>query len=256
MIFTLHKFITFIGLGGMLLMSSACSNTLDKLSRVGQEPPLANIDNPIEHEKYKPVSWPIPEKEVQGRAYPNTLWQPGSRAFFKDQRARRVGDILTVNIKINDNAKLDNKTERERESTENLGVPALWGYERALAAALPAERDGDPASLLSINGTNETTGEGKIDRKESIETNVAAMVVQVLPNKNMVIHGKQQIRVNFEVRELGITGVVRPEDIKADNTIELSKISEARVSYGGQGTLSDLQQPRYGSQIVDILSPF
>ncbi len=232
---------------------SGCQTTAERLSRVGKEPDLAEIKNPQEDPKYKQLSWPMPqENQVAGRNA-NSLWQPGSRAFFKDQRARNVGDILRVKVTIDDQAQIDNKTETTRQNSENVGAPNFMGLENVITA-LPGSQNKN--SLVNVNSDKQVTGDGKIDRKEKIETEVAAIVTQILPNGNMVIQGKQEIRINAEVREVGIAGVVRPEDIASDNTIKSTQIAEARIIYGGRGTLSDVQQPRYGSQIIDILSPF
>ncbi len=251
---SLSQWVTVMGISLMLLTVTGCAETMDRLSKVGKEPPLSTIENPVEKQDYKPVSWPMPEKATPVRRNPNSLWQPGSRAFFRDQRANRVGDIVTVKIEINDRAQLDNLTERERESEEGLQVPALWGLERRVVGLLPG--DADETNLFDLNQESTTTGQGIIQRRERIETEIAALVVQRLPNGNLVIHGQQEVRVNYEKRQVAVTGVIRPEDIKADNTIELSQLAEARVVYGGQGQLSDLQQPRYGTQIIDVLSPF
>lgn len=246
--------IMMLGLGALTVLSG-CGNTLERLSNVGQEPPLHSIENPTDQKNYKPVSWPMPEPEATGRPTANSLWQPGAKAFFRDQRARRVGDILTIKVVIADKAQIDNVTERTRDSTENVGAPNILGFERKLINDI-LPNGANAANLISVNGNSETTGDGRINRQERIETKVAAMVTQVLPNGNMVIKGKQQVRVNYESREIDIGGVIRPEDIKSDNTIDLAQVAEARVSYGGRGTLSDLQQPRVGSQILDIISPF
>lgn len=231
---------------------SACGSTMDRLSQVGQTPKLTAIENPTAQPGYKPVQMPMPT--VQPIAYsPNSLWQSGSRTFFKDQRARNVGDILTVKVAISDKAAFDNSSERKRTSSDSTGVGGALGT-AIDTIALPA---GMAASdLASTTGASSYKGEGTIDRSESLSTNVAAVVTQLLPNGNLVIEGRQEVRVNYEIRELVVAGVVRPEDIAADNTIESTKIAEARISYGGRGQISDVQQPRTGQQVLDILLPF
>ena len=182
----------------------------------------------------------------------NSLWRPGSKAFFRDQRARAIGDILTVSIEINDSAQLRNETQKSRSGSESMGAPRLFGLEASKLVPSTV----NPATLLDVTGDSSNRGSGQIARNEKIALQVAAVVQQVLPNGNLVINGRQEVRVNHEVRELGITGIVRPEDIMSDNRITYEKIADARVTYGGRGALSDVQQPRYGTQILDILSPF
>jgi flagellar L-ring protein precursor FlgH len=184
----------------------------------------------------------------------NSLWRTGARAFFKDQRAADVGDILTVIVDLDDSAKLDNATTRARTANENASVNAFLGYERSLDALLPEAVN--PANVIDLDSESDSAGSGKIDRKEEIELKIAAVISQVLPNGNLVIYGRQEFRVNFEARELQIAGIIRPEDISSTNSIGYEKIAEARISYGGRGQVSDLQQPRYGQQIYDILFPF
>ncbi len=233
---------------------AACTSTIDKLENVGKPPALNKVTNPIEKEDYKPVTWPLPESQAPSREYAGSLWQQGSRHFFRDQRAARVGDIIRVRIEIQDRAELENETIRERRNTETLNAPNVFGLEDIIYGALPGGQD--PASLLSISGNNTSEGEGTVEREEIIETQVAAIVTQMLPNGNMVIKGSQEIRVNFEVREVSVAGVIRPEDIDSDNTIDSAQIAQARISYGGRGQITDVQQPRWGNQVIDILSPF
>ena len=183
-----------------------------------------------------------------------SLFRSGAGAFFRDQRAGRVGDILTVRIRINDRAELGNSTSRSRTGSEGAGLSALLGLQAPLAKLLPGAVD--PASLVASDSTSRSDGNGAISRSETINMTVAATVVGVLPNGNLAIRGRQEMRVNYELRELVISGIVRPEDIARDNSIPHSQIAEARISYGGRGRLSDAQQDRWGQQIYDALFPF
>ncbi|MCE4224334.1 flagellar basal body L-ring protein FlgH [Methylobacterium sp. C25] len=229
----------------------AC-NTVDRLSQIGAQPKLSAIDDPTSQPGYKPVRLPMPD--VQPVSYaPNSLWRTGSRAFFKDQRAARIGDILTVKVNITDQANLNNETKRSRSNAEGVGLPNAFGLEKSAAVAaagISADK------LLTATSNSSSDGAGSVQRAETVTTNIAGVVTQVLPNGNLVIEGKQEVRINFEVRELIVAGVVRPEDIESDNTIDSTKIAQARIAYGGRGQITDVQQPRYGQQIVDVLLPF
>jgi flagellar L-ring protein precursor FlgH len=227
--------------------------TLERLSSVGEDPALTPIQNPTLTASYQPISMPMPAPITEQRQ-PNSLWRTGSRAFFKDQRASAVGDILTVLVQIDDQATLDNSTTRARDASENAGLDHFLGYESLLDEIFPDAVD--PTNLVTAASDSATEGSGTVDRQEDIELKVAAIVTQVLPNGNMVVQGRQEVRVNAEVRELLVAGIIRPEDITSVNTIDYDKIAEARIAYGGRGIISDLQQPRYGQQIYDILFPF
>jgi len=242
----------YAAIGAMTVALSGC-NMLNRLAEVGHEPPLTQIQNPVQNPNYRPVSLPMPEEADRHRE-PNSLWRHGARAFFKDQRAARVGDLLTVLISISDKAELNNTTTRSRTNTDDASVAAFLGYESSLSRVLPETID--PGNLLDIDSATSNKGTGTIDRDETIELKIAALITQRLPNGNLVLTGRQEVRVNYEVRQLQVAGVIRPEDIKADNTISYEKIAEARISYGGKGHISDFQQPRYGSQIIDVIFPF
>ena len=231
---------------------SGCSY-VDRIKQIGEEPRLTAIENPVMQPGYRPVSMPMPRPE-KASYNPNSLWRNGSRAFFKDQRASRVGDILTVIVEITDKAEIDNSTERTRDNAENVGIAKLGGAEQLLKKILP--KDVDLAEFVKATSDSKSDGEGSIEREEKLTTRIAVVVTQMLPNGNMVIEGRQEIRVNFEMRELIIAGVVRPEDITSENTVPISKIAEARISYGGRGQITDVQQPRYGQQFLDIVLPF
>jgi flagellar L-ring protein precursor FlgH len=234
-------------------LALAACGTIGELTQVGSSPTLSPIANPNENHGYQPVSLPMPNLETEAHQT-NSLWRSGAKQFFRDQRAAKVGDILTVEISIDDNAKLDNSTTRARSGSDNMGLTNLFGLETPIAKILPGPTD--PASLLKTSATTASKGDGAIDRKETVNLTVAAIITQILPNGNLVIQGNQEVRVNYELRELLVSGIVRPEDISNTNTIKHTQIAEARISYGGRGQISRLQQPRYGQQAVDILSPF
>ncbi|MFD2134750.1 flagellar basal body L-ring protein FlgH [Novosphingobium resinovorum] len=182
------------------------------------------------------------------------LFRTGGGAFFRDQRASRVGDIVTIRINIADNAQVANSTTRTRNGSEGGGIAALLGLESQIGKVLPGNPD--PGNLVSTNSKSSAVGVGNTARSEQINMTVAATVTSVLPNGNLAIRGKQEVRVNFELRELVVSGVIRPEDIARDNSIRHSQIAEARISYGGRGQLTDAQQARWGQQIYDALFPF
>ena len=236
-----------------LLLLSACASTFDRVNAIGETPALAKIDNPLEAVAYQPVTTPLPTPVLVARQA-NSLWRPGAKAFFKDQRAARVGDILTVNVAIADQANVANTTNRTREAAEDADITNLFGLESQFGKVFPETIN--PASVVSLGNKSSTKGQGAVQRSETINLTVAALVLQVLPNGNMVIQGRQEVRVNFEVRELTVTGIVRPEDITATNTIAHTQIAEARISYGGRGQITDVQQARYGQQLLDIIAPF
>ena len=223
---------------------------LDRLATVGEAPRLGAVDNPTAAKGYKPVNMPMPEP-MPAAYNPNSLWRNGSRAFFKDQRAHQVGDILTIKVNITDKANFDNETKRSRDTKEDSGIDNLFGLKK-----VPLTKTPIPGRLLTADSTTSTDGKGSVNRSEALKTSVAAVVTQLLPNGNLVIEGKQEVRVNFELRELIVAGIVRPEDIENDNTLDSTKIAQARIAYGGRGQLTDMQQPRWGQQITDVILPF
>ncbi|MDB5505422.1 MAG: Flagellar L-ring protein [Devosia sp.] len=241
---SLFKLATIAVLG---LALTGCS-TMDRLANVGQAPALSAIDNPTTMAGYQPVSMPMPAA-IADTYEANSLYRQSAKGFFKDQRAHKIGDILTVIVTINDKAAIDNASKRDRSSTSEAGLGGALGSVLS-GVSVPI----DPA--VEFNSGIQDSGTGSVNRSESLETMVAAVIVQVLPNGNLVIEGRQEVRVNFEVRELIVMGVVRPEDIQADNTIPSEKIAEARISYGGRGQITDVQQPRYGAQVMDAILPW
>jgi flagellar L-ring protein precursor FlgH len=240
----------------MLLLAvaslSACSSA-ERLSRLGQGPELAGIENPTSDPRWRPVTMPMPnpsDPPLQN----NSLWRQGSRTFLRDQRAASVGDLVTVLVSIQDEADMANSTNRNRENKESMGIPNLLGLESSFGRLFPAGFD--PSKAVSASSSSDVNGEGTLKRSEQINLRVAATVSQVLPNGNLVVVGRQQVRVNQELRDLQVGGIIRPQDIGSDNTVKHDRLAEARIAYGGRGTISDVQRPRYGQELLDIILPF
>jgi flagellar L-ring protein precursor FlgH len=241
-----------VSLAALTLALSACS-AVDRIESIGEKPKLAPIDNPIAQPGYQPVTMPT-EQSPAGMHSANSLWAPGARSFFHDPRASHVGDIITIDISIADAAQISDTTTRTRTNSDDAGLTNFFGLEGSLQKILPS--GADPSSLVKMGSDTSNVGAGSVNRSETVNLTLAGVVTQVLPNNNLVVSGHQQVRVNSELRDLQISGLVRPEDITSDNTVNLAQIAEARVSYGGQGQITDMQQPRYGSQLFDILMPF
>jgi flagellar L-ring protein precursor FlgH len=237
----------FLKISAVLLTgaSLAACSAVSRIENIGEAPKLAAVGNPAGQHIVAEIPRPAPITHID-----NSLWQVGAQSFFHDPRAMHIGDVITVNVSVTDTAKLQNTTSRSRTNTEDAGMTNLFGLEKALPSSI------DPTSLVKMGSDNSNVGTGSIQRQESISMTLAALVAQVLPNGNLVIDGHQQVRVNNELRDMQLSGIVRREDITQDNTVNLSQIAEARVTYGGQGTMSDVQQPRYGSQLFDILMPW
>ncbi|MGI4807422.1 MAG: flagellar basal body L-ring protein FlgH [Janthinobacterium lividum] len=236
----------------LLVLLSGCGS-LQRLSEVGRPPAMTPSSDPTGDPSYRPITMPMPRPQTEP-AEANSLWRQGSRAFFKDQRAANVGDIVTVLVNITDNADLKNETSATRNGSEGLGVPNLLGLERSVPRIFG--KGVSPASLVSTSTSNANTGTGAIKRNESVTLRLAGVVTQVLPNGNLTVAARQEVRVNSELRDLQVSGVIRPQDIASDNTVQHDRMAEARISYGGRGQLTDVQQARYGQQLLDILLPF
>jgi flagellar L-ring protein precursor FlgH len=230
--------------------------------------PLAACSHAIEAVKgpdLTPVGYPaalVPQsQEVLAEAPPrfqpasaNSLWRPRARPFFIDQRAAGVGDILTVNIRIDDRANVQNSSTSSRTAGVTAGVPRFFGLESSLGKILPSEFN--PAEMIQTESETNNAGSGSVTRAEQINLSIAAVVTAVLPNGNMVIQGTQEVRTNAELRQLTVAGIVRPEDISARNTVAHTQIAEARISYGGRGDISRVQKTPAGQSLLEKFSPF
>ncbi len=242
-------------LAATLLASSlsACA-TMSEIKNVGQPPSLTPIMDPqMAASGRRQVVMPMPQMPST-QTSSNSLWQAGARQFFSDPRASKIGDILTVNILIDDKAQLNNSSTRNRTSSQSGGVAKFFGLENLPGKVLPAGFD--PAKMVETNSEGNFAGTGQVNRQEKITLTVAALVTQVLPNGNLIVSGRQEVRVNNEIRELLVSGIVRPQDINSTNMVQHTQMAEARISYGGRGQNTQYQAPPIGQQILGIINPF
>lgn len=257
-----------------VLGSAACSDRLDHLGKPPTVYPAGTPDR---------VSTPLPGPERLALAAPGTAsmppqpaetvalspgaspWSPavqvtpslfrrGPGSLLASDRAAVRGDILTVVIEVDDEAEISNTTARARTGDDQVSISALLGLPAVADVVLPGAGTLTPA--VSAGSTTTTQGAGSVSREEEITFRLAATVVDVLANGHLVIQGSQEVLINFELRDLQVSGIVRPQDISRENEVPLHRIADARVKYGGRGQITDVQQPRYGQQIVDLVSPF
>jgi flagellar L-ring protein precursor FlgH len=225
---------------------------LQRLSEVGKPPEMTPTSDPTKDPAWRPLSMPMPAAQTAA-PQANALWRSGSRAFFKDQRAAQVGDIVTVLINTSDSADVENNTTTTRTANESMGMPNMFGFETQISKILSGA---NPSSLVSTSSGNGNNGKATLKRNENVILRLAGVITQVLPNGNLVVAAHQELRVNSELRDLKVTGVIRPQDIASDNTVTHDRLAEARISYGGRGQETDVQTPRWGQQVLDIIMPF
>lgn len=240
------KAAAFAVIAGLALAAGGCANEITDFNR---QPALSAVGSGLLADRVPLPAEPLPQPAYRPG---NSIWQDASADLFRDPRARKIGDVVTVKISIKDKATLDNNSKRSRDSTTKL-KPKL-GYDFQTSGGL--NHTGDLSVDVEAEGETSTDSKGGITRSEKIELLIAAIVTGVLPNGNLIVSGSQEVRVNFEVRELSVAGIVRPRDISTDNSVDYDKVAEARISYGGRGRITEVQQPAVGQQLFDLLTPF
>ena len=237
----------------LILICFLALTACGRLDQVGRAPEFTPLEG--SYQNFAMYSNPMPKDVApEGPGDASSLWTAGRSSLFGDRRATRRGDILTVVIEIDDSAVIKNSTDHSRSGKETMGMPSLFGIPQAIDAVLP---DGaSSAEAVATKSSSTYSGDGSVARNEKLTLRVAATVVEELPNGVLRIEGQQEVRVNFELRALLVTGFVRPIDISRQNEITYDKIAGARISYGGRGQITDVQQPRYGQQVADVLLPF
>ncbi|MGB7319328.1 MAG: flagellar basal body L-ring protein FlgH [Planktotalea sp.] len=228
---------------------AACTSA----DHIGKPPSFTPM---METREHSAMIYPgLPETvERHSIADASSLWRGDRKSLLGDRRALQQGDIMTVVIEIDDKAEISNTTSRSRDGSDDLSIPDFLGVPQRVVKKWP---DGaSPDNAIGLSSSSASKGDGSVRRKEKLTLRVAATIVEVLPNGVLAIEGTQEVRVNFEMRELLVNGYVRPEDISRQNEITYDKIASARISYGGRGQITDMQQPRYGRQILDAVLPF
>lgn len=234
----------------IIVLATGCS----RIDHLGKPPGLTPLTSSPTQMAMMDPGLPADVERARRPIENASLWSGGRQSLLGDRRAIRRGDILTVVIEIDEKAEISNSSSRTRSGSEALGIPQLFGIPQRINGVLPTGATLD--SAVSVTSTGSSTGNGTVRRKEKLKLRVAATIMDVLPNGVLSIAGSQEVRVNFEIRELLVSGFVRPADISRQNEITYDKIASARISYGGRGQITDVQQPRYGQQILDAILPF
>lgn len=253
------RFLNMIILLPAALILSGC-NLAEKLSSIGETPQLSLIQDPTRHKDYQPLTMPMPVAMESSYDKSPSLWQSGAQAFFKDQRAGKVGDIITVNVQVEQNESIEMTPSISRKNESKSTVTNAFGLERKAEKFFPRKQhdgaDNANPTWLDVNSNPKLSGSAKYEVKDKINFKIAATVVQILPNGNMVLDGRQEMRLVNEIREVQLKGIVRREDISSSNTVNWDKIAELRIGYGGRGELSDMQTFPWGQQVMNKILPF
>lgn len=233
----------------ILVFATGCG----RLEDVGRAPAFSPLEGSFQH--HAMYASPFPDSAAPDAPQDAaSLWTSTRASLFGDRRAAQRGDIMTVVIEIDDRAEITNATDRSRSGDTSMGIPQLFGIPQRLDRKLP--EGASMADAVESSGASTFAGDGSVARKEKLQLRIAATVVEELPNGVLRIEGQQEVRVNFELRELIVSGYVRPGDISRQNEITYDKVAGARISYGGRGQITDVQQPRWGQQIIDHVLPF
>ncbi len=242
----MSRFCRFIPVAMLL---AACGD----LGQVGRAPDFDPLEGSYEHHSLYSSQMPK-SADPNSPTDASSLWTGETGSLLGDNRAARRGDIMTVVIEIDDKAEISNSSGRTRSGSQSMGIPSLFGIPQRIDQSLPT--GASMADAVDTSSKSTFSGNGSVSRKEKLTLRVAATVVDELPNGVLRIEGQQEVRVNFEMRVLTVTGYVRPADISRQNEITYDKIAGAQISYGGKGQITEVQQPRYGQQITDIVLPF
>lgn len=233
-----------------LVLAAGCT----PLDQVGRAPEFSPSVASLEYNSMMTPDTPLQEQYATRAVDQASLWTGERGSLLGERRAMQRGDILTVVIEINDSAQMSNSSDSSRSASQEMGVSDLFGIPQRIDQQLPS--GASMGSAVGLNSNSSAAGDGSVQRQEKLTLRVAATVIDVLPNGILSIQGSQEVRVNYEMRELLVSGFVRPGDISRQNEITYDKIASARISYGGQGQISQMQQPRYGQQLVEALLPF
>jgi flagellar L-ring protein precursor FlgH len=212
-----------------------------------------------QHKTSPTYTQPLPEVRPEDMAplkqpvTTGSLWTDSRGDLFSDNKARNLGDILTVVIVEEARASKKATTETDRKSSASADITKFLGLETKIADIF---KNSDAKNLISTNYENDFEGSGTTTRKEDLVATLTTQVVGVFPNGNLGIAGKKKVTVNNEDQYILLTGIVRPMDITADNLIDSKYILDAEISYTGKGVISDRQKPGWMTRLLDHVWPF
>lgn len=219
-------------------------------------PKQAEIDT-IEANQMHRLMETVPQQATTAEG---SLWREDISMLYVDARARSVGDTIIVDIVESSSSKMAANTSADRTSSIDAGVDNALGYLRYLEAKnalLGADSSGSQGgSLIKADLSNSQAGAGSSDRSGSISASIGARVVEVYPNGNLVVFGRQEMKVNNDTQYIIVSGVVRPEDVDSDNTIQSTSLADAHIEYVGRGTIADKQKAGWATRLVDKVWPF
>ena len=203
------------------------------------------------------VNIPEPLEEIQTPRQPvrttGSLWNSASGSLISDHKATAIGDIVTIVIEEQSSATREASTSSGRDSSIQAGIPNLFGLENQ---EFITDSGLDMENLLNANISNEFEGSGRTVRSGDLTASLSTQVIDVYPNGNLKVRGGKEVMVNNEVQIIYLTGIVRPVDITAANTVDSNKILNARISYTGRGPVADQQEPGWLTRTINHVWPF
>jgi flagellar L-ring protein FlgH len=184
---------------------------------------------------------------------PGSLWSEGAVNLFEDAKARRIGDILTVDISEAADATRAASTQTQRTADVDFGISAFWTAMQSLAVQHP---DLDPNAIIAASSQAAFSGAGNTSRTGTLSATLPVRIKDRLPNGDFYVEGNKVLLLNEEESFLYISGVVRSVDIAPDNSVSSSVLADVELEYTGRGVLSESENPGWLMRLLNYIWPF